>query len=97
MNFQYSDVVDPSTYVTDGLCDGIPLRIHKDAMSEIKGAVRCQKDWSEHVNPVANYKGTLGTPFSLIRVAIPESLPERLEIVSYANEFAFIYDGKQKA
>jgi fusicocca-2,10(14)-diene synthase len=94
MDFQYSDVVDPSTYETDGLCDGIPLRIHKDPMGEINGAVRCQKDWSERVSHVANYKGTLGTPFSFIRTSIPETLPDRLEIVSYANEFAFIYDGE---
>jgi hypothetical protein len=94
MDFLYSDVVDPGNYDTDGLCDGIPLRLHKDAMGEINGAVRCQKDWSERVGPITNYKGTLGTPFSFIRVTIPESLPDRLEIISYANEYAFIYDGK---
>jgi len=95
MDFQYSTVVDHDTYITDGLCDGIPLRIHNDTTSEIIGAVRCQKDWSEHVSLIANYKGTLGTPFSFIRVTIPETLPDRLEIISYANEYAFIYDGER--
>jgi hypothetical protein len=93
MQSQYSTVVDPDTYITDGLCDGIPLRINNDATGEIVGAVRCQKDWSEHVSLVADYKGTLGTPFSFMRVTIPETLPGRLEIISYANEYAFIYDG----
>lgn len=93
MDFRYSKIVDPLTYCTDGLCVGIPLRLHEDELSEINGAIRCQKDWSERVGLVANYKGTLGTPFSFVRVTIPESLPDRLEIISYANEYAFIYDG----
>lgn len=94
MDFQYSDTVDLQSYRTDGLCDGIPLRINRDSFGELKGALRCQNDWSEYVCPVANFKGTMGTPFSFIRVSIPEALPDRLEIISYANEFAFIYDGK---
>ncbi|KAM7213323.1 Isoprenoid synthase domain containing protein [Rhypophila decipiens] len=32
-----------------------------------------------------------------MRVAMPECLPERLEIVSYANEFAFLYDDAMEA
>jgi hypothetical protein len=97
MNFQHSDIVIASSYITEGLCDEIPLRMHKDSVSEIHGAARCQKDWSERIGPIVNYNGTLGTRFSFIRVSIPESLPDRLEIVSYANEFAFIYDGKYNA
>jgi hypothetical protein len=42
---------------------------------------------------VKDYQGGLGDPFSFIRVTIPECLPERLEIISYANEYAFLYDG----
>ncbi len=93
MEFRYSEIISPVTYKTDGLCHGIDLRRHKDPMGEIRGAIRCQKDWSKLVGPVSNYKGTLGNPFSFIRVTVPESLPERLEIISYANEFAFLYDG----
>lgn len=93
MEFHYSELIDAGTYKTDGLCDGIELRRHKDPMGENIGAIRCQKDWSKLVGPVKNYKGTLGSPFSFIRVTVPESIPERLEIISYANEFAFLYDG----
>lgn len=28
-----------------------------------------------------------------MRVTVPEYLPDRLEIISYANEFTFLYDG----
>lgn len=95
MEFRYSEHIDPKTYETHGLCDGIDLRIHKDPHGEIKGALRCQRDWAKLVAPVNQpFWGTLGDPYSFVRVTIPETLPERLEILSYANEFAFIYDGK---
>ena len=93
MEFTQSDIVNPRSYRTDGLCHGIDLRIHKDRMGENRGAIRCQKDWSRLVAPAKDYKGTLGNPFSFIEVTIPETLPERLEILSYANEYAFLYDG----
>uniref|UniRef100_A0A093VXQ0 Fusicoccadiene synthase n=1 Tax=Talaromyces marneffei PM1 TaxID=1077442 RepID=A0A093VXQ0_TALMA len=93
MEYRYSERIDPKTYETHGLCDGIELRIHKDPHGEIKGALRCQHDWAKLVAPVNQpFWGTLGDPYSFIRVSIPETLPERLEILSYANEFAFIYD-----
>ncbi|EED22796.1 conserved hypothetical protein [Talaromyces stipitatus ATCC 10500] len=93
MEFRYSEYIDPTTYETHGLCDGIDLRIHKDPHGEIRGALRCQHDWTRLVAPVKQpFWGTLGDPYSFVRVTIPETLPERLEILSYANEFAFIYD-----
>lgn len=94
MDFKFSKVVNPNTYNTEGLCDGIPLRVHKDVAREIKGALRCHRDWSARVSPIANYNGTLGPRFSFITACIPEALPERVEITAYSNEYAFIYDGK---
>ena len=66
---------------------------HIDPMKENKGAIRAQEDWAKLVGPVKHYKGGLGAEFTFIRVTVPECLPERLEILSYANEFAFLYDG----
>ena len=94
MEFKFSEQVSPRAYETDGLANGIPLRLHKDAVKEIEGALRAQKDWNQHVFPVQGYLGGLGDPYSFIRVTLPECLPERLEIISYANEYAFLYDGK---
>ena len=95
LEYRYSNEADPATYEpTHGLAEGIPLRIHKDSCKEIEGTLRAQKDWHENVSPLNNYKGGLGDRFSLMSVAVPECLPERLEVISYANEFAFLYDGK---
>ena len=58
------------------------------------GAFRVQEDWRRLVGPLEKpYKAGLGPDFSFITVAVPECLPDRLEIASYALEFGFIHDG----
>jgi hypothetical protein len=94
MEYVHSRVVSSGTYATDGLSFGLPLRIHRDPYKEEKGALQAQRDWDEQVAPLGNYLGGLGPSFSFIRVTVPECRPERLEIMSYANEFAFLYDGE---
>ncbi|KAI0160238.1 geranylgeranyl pyrophosphate synthase [Xylariaceae sp. FL1272] len=93
MEYKYSTIVDPSTYETEGLCDGIDLRRHIAADMEEIGTLRAQEDWRKMVGPVARpYKGGLNSNYSFMTVSVPECLPERLEIISYANEFAFLHD-----
>lgn len=94
MDFRYSRVAPSQSYHTDGLDFEVPLRIHEDPDKEISGALKAQKDWDEQVRPLNRYQGGLGPSYSFIRVTVPECLPERLEIMSYANEFAFLYDGE---
>jgi len=96
IEFQYSDVIDPSTYETEGLCMGIALRRHRDISLEDRGAIRAQEDWTKLVGPIPDYKGGLGEKCSFMQVTVPECLPNRLEIISYANEFAFLYDDKME-
>ncbi|KAI0013032.1 fusicoccadiene synthase [Xylariaceae sp. FL0662B] len=92
MDFHYSKEIGPNVYDTDGLGYGIALRMHKDRAKEIKGTLRAQRDWSNYVDPVDGYHGGLGDPYSFMSVTVPECLPNRLEAISYANEFAFLYD-----
>jgi hypothetical protein len=93
MEFCHSTLRERGTYRDDGLAHDIPLRVHRDEFKEIAGALRAQRDWSRFVSPVKHYHGGLGDRFSFIMVTIPECLPDRLEIMSYANEYAFLYDG----
>ncbi|MCJ1462660.1 hypothetical protein MMC07_001263 [Pseudocyphellaria aurata] len=92
MDFKYSELIDPSLYDAQGLCDGIPLRRHKDIMRENIGAIRAQEDWAKLVAPTGSYRGALGPEYSYIQVAVPECLPERMEVISYFIEYAFLYD-----
>jgi hypothetical protein len=93
MDYRYSEVIDPSEYETEGLCDGIDVRMHKQFTLEDRGAIRCHHDWSENVAPVKQYRGTIGPVYSFISLTVPECLPDRLEIAGYCNEFAFLHDG----
>lgn len=93
MEYRYSTLMDTSAYETEGLCDGLPVRIHNDYLQEDIAAIRAQEDWSRLVGPIGHYRGGLAAHGSFIGVSIPECIPERLEIVSYANEFAFLHDG----
>ncbi|EED24572.1 conserved hypothetical protein [Talaromyces stipitatus ATCC 10500] len=92
MGFKYSRLIDPGEYETQGLCEGIPLRMHKQPQKEDVGTIRCQRDWSRLVKHLKNYKGGLHAKWNFMSTSVPECLPERLEIISYANEFAFLYD-----
>ncbi|KAH8423754.1 bifunctional terpene synthase/polyprenyl synthetase family protein [Aspergillus melleus] len=92
MEFKFSTVVEPSTYEAQGLCDGLTVRYHKNTELEEIDCLRCQEHWREQVGPLGLYKGGLGHPWSGMSIAIPEALPERLGIVSYANELAFLHD-----
>nr|AHY23928.1 terpene synthase [Hypoxylon sp. E7406B] len=92
MEYRHSRKVDEGVYETHGLINGIVLRMHNDPSKEIQGALRAQRDWSKYVQPLKTYHGSLGDPYSFIRTTVPECLPERLEILAYANEFAFLYD-----
>ena len=94
MEFRSSTVVDPMTYETDGLCESIPLRWHNTPEIEEIWTLRCQEDWRKYVGPLGFYKGGLGPRWSFIATTIPECIPERLGIVSYANELGFLHDGR---
>jgi hypothetical protein len=93
MEFLYSTVVDPSEYVTEGLCEDIPLRIHNNRELENIGALQAQEDWRKYVGPLENFRGALGPKYGFMTVCLPECLPDRLEIISYALEYTFLHDG----
>lgn len=94
MRYQFSTIVDLAAYDNEGLSDGIDLRKNNFTHLEDRGAIRAQQDWAKHVAPIKQFKGTLGHDYSFMTVCVPECIPTRLEIISYANEFAFMYDGE---
>lgn len=95
MEYQYSEEIDQDLYDLQGLGIGVPLRMHKDFVKEIEGTLRLQRDWNKYISQVDGYNGGLGHRFHFMSATIPECLPDRLEVISYANEFAFLYDGNR--
>ena len=93
MDYKYSTVVYPSTYDDFGLSGALPLRASKFGHLADKGNRRAQKDWRQFVGKISDFTGCLCPRFNDISVAVPECRPERMEVVTYANEFAFLHDG----
>ncbi|GAB1310754.1 hypothetical protein MFIFM68171_00964 [Madurella fahalii] len=92
MEYQYSTIVDQSTYETEGLCDGIPLRLHNSQEPEDLGAIKAQEDWRRLVGPTGFTKASLGPKFNFLSVAFPETIPDRMEVLAYFDEFIFLHD-----
>lgn len=94
MDHPYSTLLNIKDWDKEDLCPGIELRKHIAADLEEVGAFRAQEEWRTLVGPLENpFRGALGPGLSFISCAIPNCLPERMEIVSYALEFGFMHDG----
>ena len=94
MEYKFSRIVDPSLFDSKGLISDIPVRKNLFSEAEYVGTFRAQEDWNLLVAPLGGFKGGLDPKYPLMSVDIPECRPERLEIVAYGDEFAFLYDGK---
>ena len=93
MEYQYSILVDPSTYEAEGLSGEIPLRVFNDQRIEDYGVIKAQQDWRKHVGPIHGVKkGSLGPQWNFLSVAFPETIPERMEVLAYFDEFIFLHD-----
>lgn len=94
MEYRYSNQIDPLSYDNQGLCDGIPLRVHRNSDTDEAGTIRLRSDWRKYVGPLplASHGGNMGPIYNFTSVAIPECRPDRLEIVSYIMELGFLHD-----
>ena len=93
MEYKYSYQFDPSSYDSEGLCDGIPLRVYRNTDLEEMGNIRLHNDWRKYVGPLPiTSGGTMGPIYNFTSVTIPECRPDRLELVSYLVELAFLND-----
>ncbi|KAJ3569175.1 hypothetical protein NPX13_g6171 [Xylaria arbuscula] len=93
MEYRYSYLVDPTSYDSRGLCDGIPLRVHRNSDLEKSGVARLRDDGKKYTGRSLDpFVGCIGPVYSFTTVVIPECLPTRLEIVSYVIESAFLHD-----
>jgi fusicocca-2,10(14)-diene synthase/ophiobolin F synthase len=95
MEYPNSVLVDPSTYPADmdGLCSGIPVRVSRHPELAVRGALRAQKEWKQAFGSLPpGFVGGTGPKHNLITVCWPETLPDRLEIVAFVTEIAFLVD-----
>ncbi|KAH6840594.1 isoprenoid synthase domain-containing protein [Chaetomium sp. MPI-CAGE-AT-0009] len=91
----------PSTYDTtlDGLApSNLPLRVSRHPSLADRGAFRAQRDWQHARGGGAlpslssAYTGTAGPEYNAVAVWLPETLPDRVELVAYLVELALLVD-----
>ncbi|KAK4235205.1 isoprenoid synthase domain-containing protein [Achaetomium macrosporum] len=95
MEFPNSRLVEPSAYPADmdGLSSWMPVRVHRNASLADRGALRAQKDWLRTFGPFPpGFAGTMGPEYNFVATTMPEILPDRLELVAYITEMAFLVD-----
>ncbi|KAK4101104.1 terpenoid synthase [Parathielavia hyrcaniae] len=100
MEYPNSRLVDRSSYDTnlDGLCTDIPVRVHHSPELADRGAFRAQKDWERAFGSLPpRYAGNPGPDYNFVSTCFPEILPNRLELVAYVMETAFLVDDMMDA
>ncbi|KAJ9663560.1 hypothetical protein H2198_000826 [Neophaeococcomyces mojaviensis] len=88
----FSRLIDIRQINTDGLAEGFELRRHKHEIEADEGSREARADWVKYIGPVHvaggcnPYSGHFGA------LVLPTCLPDRLRIISYIFEYAFLHD-----
>ena len=79
-------------YETQGFCEGYPARRHNHEKEADIGLREARADWVRYIGPVDIAGGC--NPFSghFASLTLPTCKPERLRIISYVFEYAFLHD-----
>ena len=84
--------LDLAQYETQGFCNGYPARRHNHEKEADNGLREARADWVRYIGPVDTAGGC--NPFSghFASLTLPTCKPERLRIISYVFEYAFLHD-----
>ena len=84
--------LDLTQYDTQGFCHGYPARIHDHEKEADDGSREARADWVRYIGPIDIAGGC--NPFSghFAALTLPTCKPERLRLVSYIFEYAFLHD-----
>ncbi|PWY67090.1 geranylgeranyl pyrophosphate synthase [Aspergillus sclerotioniger CBS 115572] len=75
-----------------GFCDAYPLRRHKFEDAANDGSLQCRADWETYIGPTERWG--CGNPWEghFAAVVLPFCRPDRIAVISYIFEYAFLYD-----
>ena len=92
-----SELVDISRFDTQGLCAEYQLRGHKFEDLADAGCHQARSDWIKYVGPVNEFGGCNHINGNFSAVVLPLCKPDRLELVAYVLEYAFLHDSVLEA
>ncbi|RAH78110.1 geranylgeranyl pyrophosphate synthase [Aspergillus japonicus CBS 114.51] len=89
---QFSALVPRDTSDLHGFCHGCPLRRHKSEHKANEGSLQLRADWEKYVGPIERWGSCNPWEGHFGAVVLPCCRPERMAIVNYIFEYAFMYD-----
>ncbi|KAI5376644.1 hypothetical protein J4E82_004590 [Alternaria postmessia] len=87
-----SYLVSLSHYDTSSLCSDYTLRRHKYEPEANAGCYEARQDWIIYVGPIEEFGGCNPINGNFSAVVLPLTKPERLRMIAYVLEYAFLYD-----
>ncbi|KAH0559591.1 hypothetical protein GP486_003894 [Trichoglossum hirsutum] len=97
--FTYSIPVDPAEIRKTGCFTLLPVRIHKYNDLADAASHKLRKDWQRHVRDGQDEKPPASPceAGNLCAFVFPEALPERLGVLTYGMDLAFMHDDASEA
>ncbi|KAJ4398409.1 geranylgeranyl pyrophosphate synthetase [Neurospora sp. IMI 360204] len=92
MDNDTSELLDISRYDTQGFGHGYTLRRHKAERLANAGCYEARQDWIQYIGPAEEFGNCNPINGNFVAVALPLTKPERLRLVAYIFEYAFLHD-----
>jgi hypothetical protein len=84
-----SELLDISSFDTQGLCADYTLQRHKFEYLADRGCHKARSDWAKYVGPVKEFGGCNHVNGNFSAVVLPLCRADRLELVAYVLECEF--------
>ncbi|KAI2821706.1 hypothetical protein CBS133816_9483 [Aspergillus niger] len=88
----YSDPVPRTCPDIQGFCENYALRRHKFEDWANAGSQQCRDDWEQYIGPIERWGCCNPWEGHFSAVVLPFCRPDRIAIISYCFEYAFMYD-----
>ncbi|KAJ5116916.1 Variediene synthase [Penicillium angulare] len=75
-----------------GFCEEYPPRRHNYKNKADEGCLNLRADWEKYIGPIERWGSCNPFEGNFSYVVLPLCLPERLSLLSYIFEYAFLYD-----
>ncbi|CEN60910.1 hypothetical protein ASPCAL07581 [Aspergillus calidoustus] len=92
LNPSLSTPVPRSTPDIAGFCAGYELRRHHHEDKANEGSLACRADWEKYIGPIERWGSCNPWEGHFGAVVLPFCKPERLAVICYIFEYAFLYD-----
>ncbi|RAL16768.1 bifunctional terpene synthase/polyprenyl synthetase family protein [Aspergillus homomorphus CBS 101889] len=89
---RFSVLVPRATPDLHGFCHGYPLRRHTLEHKANEGSLQLRADWEKYIGPIERWGSCNPWEGHFGAVVLPCCKPERMAIVNYIFEYAFMYD-----